>query len=33
MADAQGRGIDAQNWPQSCITHYDASGAQAAPYC
>jgi len=23
----------AQSRPQSCITHYDASGAQEAPYC
>jgi hypothetical protein len=23
----------AQSRPQSCIPHYDTSGAQAAPYC
>ena len=23
----------AQSGPQSCIPHYDTSGAQAAPYC
>ena len=23
----------AQSRPQSCIPHYDASGAQEAPYC